>query len=314
MADNSTRDVDVAIVGGGPAGLQAALTLGRIRRTVLLLDSAEYRNATASHMHNFLTHDGDDPADVRAEARKELEHYDTVEHRSDSVLAISPHGSGWHLETAGGDTVHARRVILATGVRDTLPDKPGLRDLWGDVVAHCPFCHGHEFRDRHVAVLGAGPHTPRLAAMMSRITTRLTVLTEGTELAPETREHLEQIGTAVRDDIVTSVQPCPAGARIEFSEGEPLEVAGLFVSPQMAQSAPFAEQLGLEMLASGGVRVDEFGRTSRPGIYAAGDMAHVPALPMPMASVLTAAASGLIAASAAVQDLVAEDHPWVMAA
>jgi len=301
-----THTYDVVVVGAGPAGLQAALTLGRMHRSVQLLDSGDYRNAAAGHMHNFVTHDGTPPAEFRAVARTQLKAYDTVEVRDLRATEVSPDGEGWRVALAGADDVYARKVLLATGLHDTLPDKPGLADLWGDVVAHCPYCHGHEFSGRHVAILGTAPHVTKLAMLMSRIASRLTVLADGGEPDAATSALLAGAGVAVRAEPVTGVCRSSAGATVSFGSGPEEEVGGLFVTTILAQSAPFAEQLGLEMLPSGCVHVDELGRTSRPGVYAAGDLAHPAALPMPLASVLNAAAAGLLAATAADQDLVAE--------
>lgn len=309
-----THPLDVVVIGGGPAGLQAALTLGRMHRTVLLLDSGEYRNAAAGHLHNFVTHDGMPPDEFRAAGRVGLQAYDTVQVRDTRATEVSPHGDGWQVSLSGTDVVHARRVLLATGLRDTLPDKPGLADLWGDVVAHCPYCHGHEFSGRHVAILGTGPHVARVGALIERIASRITVLADGGELDEATSKQLADAGIGIRAEPVTEVRRSGSGASVAFERGPAEEVGGLFVTTVLAQSAPFAEQLGLDLLPSGCVRVDEFGRTSRPGIYAAGDLAHLAALPMPLASVLTAAAAGLLAATAADQDLAATDHGLVVPA
>ena len=129
---------DVIVVGGGPAGLQAALTLGRMHQSALLIDSGQYRNEAAHRMHNFATHDGTPPADFRAAARKEIAAYETVEIRDTVALAIDPVDGNFAVTLDGGDRVSAARIVLATGVRDVLPAIPGLEALWGTVVAHCP--------------------------------------------------------------------------------------------------------------------------------------------------------------------------------
>jgi len=284
---------DVVVIGGGPAGLQATLTLARVHRKVLMVDSGAYRNDPAAHMHNVVTHDGTPPSEFRAAARKDLAAYDTVTVRDDAVTLVAAAGDGFRVEL-GSEVVLARGLVLATGLTDTLPDKPGLAELFGSVVAHCPFCHGHEFAGGHVGILGVagGGHLPGL---VGPIASRVTVFTDGAPLDVELPD-----GVAVRTEPVTGVCPSAVGARVSFGSGPSEEVAGLFVSTTLAQRAPFAEQLGLELNPSGCVRVDAFGRTSMPGVHAAGDMAHLPDLPMPMASVLGAAASGQAAAAALV--------------
>lgn len=309
-----TNTYDVVVVGGGPAGLQAALTLGRMHRSVLVFDSGRYRNDPASHLHNFVTRDGTPPAEFRALAHAELDGYDTVSRRSVTVTSVEPAGDGFTVALADGSRAVGRRVVLATGVRDTLPDVPGLEGLFGTVAAHCPFCHGHEFAGGHIAVLGDGPHVARVALMVLPIASRVTVLSNGGALDAPAQGQLERAGVAVRTDRVTGLAPGGDGARVTFAEGPDEEVAGVFVTTGLSQSAPLAEQLGLALLPSGGIEVDAMGRTSVPGIYAAGDLAHVAALPMAMASVLTAAAAGLVAGAACVADLLEIDHPAPVAA
>jgi thioredoxin reductase len=292
-------DTDIAIIGGGPAGLQAALTLGRIHRRAVLVDDGTYRNARVSHMHNVLTHDGTPPSEFRATARKQLTAYDTIAVREARVDDIGEEGGRFHVMLDDGDVLTARAVILATGVRDELPPVPGLADLWGDLAAHCPFCHGHEFAGTRIGILGAGP-APHLSALLGPMASEIVVLSNDESLPDGFGS-----GVAVRGEKVASVQRRDGGVRVELAGGGDEQVSVLFVAPALRQSAPFAERLGLELNSSGCVRVDEFGCSSRPGVFCAGDMAHLAAHPMPMASVTFAAASGQLAASSAQAALMA---------
>lgn len=295
--------VDVVIIGGGPAGLQAALTLGRMHRKVLLVDSGDYRNAAARHMHNLVTLDGVPPAEFRARARTDLAAYATVSLLDGRVQSVEGEAGAWTVLTDGQYAVHAAAIVLATGLRDTLPATPGLESLWGEVVAHCPYCHGHEFAGRPVGLLGVGPSTLHLVDLMTPIASSLVALADGVAPDSEVLEGLRTRGVEVRHEPVMGVCPSSLGAEISLAHGGSVEVGGLFVTTTLSQSAPFAEQLGLTVLPSGCVEIDEFGRTSRTGIYAAGDLAHRPALPMPIASVLAAAAAGQIAAAGLSADL-----------
>jgi thioredoxin reductase len=303
--DHSPFDHDVAVVGAGPAGLQAALTLGRMHHDVLVLDAGRYRNDPATHMHNFLAHDGRPPAELRAAARDDLASYKTVVVRDLGVASVRPLDGGFVLELADGQTVTAARVVLATGLRDTLPATPGVAELFGTVAAHCPYCHGHEFAGLPVGILGSGPHVARVGLLLHRIAERVTVFADAGALDPDTADLLARAGIAVRPEPVTGVCRSAVGARVTFAGGGDEEVAGLFVTTAFEQAAPFADQLGLAMLPSGCVEVDAVGRTSMPGVYAAGDLAHTAAFPMPMASVLNAAAAGLLAATAVDSDALA---------
>jgi thioredoxin reductase len=275
---------DAIVIGGGPAGLQAALTLGRMHRSVLLLDSGEYRNGTVEHAHNYATHDGIAPAEFRRLARADLAAYDTVEVREATVESVVQDGEEFIVHLAG-TSERAAAVVLATGVRDALPNVPGLAEAWGKEIAACPFCHGHETAGQRVALDLEGPHLDRLTAMLGRI---------GAEL----------VNVHGR---VKSIARVDGGLDLTLDDGSTLNVGGMFVAPTFSQSAPFAAQLGLELNDSGCIRVDALQATSVPGVFAAGDAAHVPDLPMPMSSIITSQAAGMVAGAASVQHLLMRD-------
>ena len=294
---------DVIVIGGGPAGLQAALTLGRVHRDVVLLDSGQYRNATVEHMHNFIGRDGTEPSELRAIARKELEAYTTVEVREAAATLVEPDGDGFRV-MVDDEPLTSRAVVLATGVRDTLPDTPGLAGLWGREAAHCPFCHGHEVSGRTAGILGSGPHTASLGSLLSGIASSVVVLADGGEIADEDAARLAELEIDVRPEPVSALRRTDDGLAAVLDGGPELSLGGIFVATTMSQSAPFAEQLGLAMLPSGCIEIDALGHTSLPGVYAAGDLAHQAALPKPLTSVLNAAAAGQTAGSACAHDLL----------
>lgn len=294
---------DVIIIGAGPAGLQAALTLGRMHRSALVVDSGEYRNGTVLHMHNVVTNDGTAPADFRATARAQLQRYDTIELRSGRVSEVSPADGGFAVQFEDGAVEHAPRVMLATGMRDDLPDVPGLAELWGVRAFNCPFCDGHEFAGRTVGVLGA-ERAEHVVRMLRPIGVSIVVFDDGA-LDDDRRAALESLGAVVHRATVTSVAPDGEGVRV--SAGEAIRVDGIFVTnAAMRQRAPFADQLGLRMLPSGAIEIDEMGRTSLAGVSAAGDLAHRASVPGVMAAVTLAAAAGQLAAIGIVQELVME--------
>jgi thioredoxin reductase len=306
---------DVAVVGAGAAGLQAALTLGRMNRPTVVLGTDRYRNDPAAEMHNFLGHDGSPPAELRTAARTELERYGAVTMLDAEVAAIEGSDDGFALRTTDGDVVEVRRVVLAMGVADTLPDVPGLADLWGDLVAHCPYCHGHEFSGRPVGLLGADASLPLRAALIERIASHRVVLTDGVELDPDVADALKRMDVEVRTEPVLGVRRSALGLDVSLDStggAGPVSLGGLFVHTTWAPTAPFADQLGLDRSPVGAVVVDGFGRTSRRGVYAAGDVAQPAGLPMPMSSVLAAAAGGQVAAASCDRELAAEDNGIVL--
>ncbi len=293
---------DVAVIGAGSAGLQAAQTLGRMHQRTVVLGTDRYRNDPTGHMHNFLGHDGAPPAELRTAARKDAEAYDDVHLRDAEVLRVSGELGDFVLELAGEEPVRARRVLLASGVRDTLPDVPGVAEEFGDLVAHCPFCHGHEFAGTRVGILGSAPHVAAMASMVGPLAREVVVLAHGGELDDATAAGLARLGVPVVPGAVAAVRREGDGLVVDVAGAEPVTLGGLFVKTDWALAAPHAGQLGVELSETGAVVVDAFGRTSVPGVYAAGDMAQGPGLPMPMASVLVAASGGLVAAAACVQD------------
>ncbi|MCX6398863.1 MAG: NAD(P)/FAD-dependent oxidoreductase [Propionibacteriales bacterium] len=302
-----SKQYDVAVIGAGTAGLQAALTLGRMRRDVVVFSTDRFRNDPAEHMQNFLGHDGTPPAELRLAAREDIARYDTVSFVERAVVSITGDPDAFTIEVDGEPSVSARRVLLATGLSDELPAIPGLAELFGSAVAHCPYCHGYEFADRTVGLLGAGPHVPMLAQLMARLANRVVVLTDGAEVSPDVDASLKALRLEVHTGSVLGVEAASDGLRALLDHGHTVELGGMFVAPTWRQAAPFAEQLGLETGDLGGIHVDIMGATSRPGVYAAGDLAHHRDLPMPMASVLTAAAAGLVAGAACDRDLVMAD-------
>jgi thioredoxin reductase len=294
---------DVIVIGAGPAGLQAALTLGRMHRSTLLLDSGEYRNGTVLHMHNVVANDGTPPAEFRATAREQLAEYPDVEIRDISAEHISGEQDDFTVLLADGSEVAARRIVLATGVADALPDVPGLGALWGTRAFSCPFCDGHEHAGKPIAVLGAADRAEHLISLLGRFVGEITVFPVGAAFSGEERRMLESLGARVSSTPVDGVGV--EGADVRVSAGaESTTVDGIFVaSVASTQRAPFAAQLDLRMLPSGSIEIDDFGATSVPGILAAGDLAHRAVLPGPMPAVVLAAAAGQLAAMGIVRTL-----------
>ncbi|MEV0421172.1 NAD(P)/FAD-dependent oxidoreductase [Streptosporangium canum] len=300
---------DVVIVGGGPAGMAAALTLGRAHRAVLLLDAGEGRNAPAGAVHNFLTRDGTPPSELRELGREELSAYPSVQIRTETVTGVSvADEGGFDLDVSDGGTANARRLLLATGLADELPGPRGVAALWGRSAFHCPYCHGYECTGKPVAVIGAEPARVRLALQLSRFATDVALCTGGEPLDPASRAKLESNGVTVRCEAIARLEA--TGDRLEqivFESGRPLARDAVFVVNVPRQRSDLAVRLGCTSFADGCVEVNEFGQTSVPGVYAAGDMARRATVPMPLAAVISAAAAGTVAGAVIDQDLLCAD-------
>ncbi|WP_091230435.1 NAD(P)/FAD-dependent oxidoreductase [Microbacterium sp. 3J1] len=296
---------DAIVIGAGPAGLQAALTLGRMHRPALLLDSGEYRNGTVLHMHNVVAEDGTPPAEFRATAREQLAEYTDLEIRDVAARTVTRTGDGFSVVLDDDTAVEAQHVILATGVADDLPAVPGLQEIWGVTAFSCPFCDGHEHAGRPIGILGAAPRAQHLIGLLGRIVGDITAFPVGEAYTAEETALLEGLGARVSAEPVAAVEPVEGGVRISTATEES-DVAGVFVaSGTLRHRAPFADQLGLRLLDSGSIEIDDFGRTSSPGVFAAGDLAHRASLPGPMASVVMAVAAGQLAAVGVIQSLMA---------
>ncbi|MEV0124030.1 NAD(P)/FAD-dependent oxidoreductase [Streptomyces sp. NPDC050703] len=285
------QEYDVVVVGGGAAGLSAALVLGRSRRRVLVVDAGEPRNAPAAHMQGYLSRDGMPPADFLAEGRKEIQRYG-VEAVRDRVSAVTPDGRGeFVIALAGGGSAHARRVVLATGLVDGLPDVPGLAERWGRDVLHCPYCHGYEVRDEAFGVLAAEPFNSHQALLVTQWSKDVTLFLDKVRELPDAEwERLaaagvsvvegEVAGPVVEDDRLTGVR---------LADGRVVPRSVLFVAAKPVPRSGLLDALGAETRDTPFgpyPALDETGRTSVPGVWAVGNAASA------MEQVVNAASAG----------------------
>ncbi len=287
---------DVVIVGGGPAGLSAALVLGRARRSVLVCDKGTPRNWASRHMHGFITRDGVDPREFRDLAHQELARYDQVELRSAAVVAVSPlkAGGGFEVKLSRGATVRARKLLLATGVFDRLPSVPGLAKLFGTSVFQCPYCHGWEFRDGAVAVYGRGKRGFEMARAMTAWTADIVLCTDGEIVAPTAQRQLQRNGIQVRTAAIAKLEARGGQlSRIVFRDGEKLARDALFFDTPSAEQSALSRAIGCEYGDHGGVKCGQYSSTSVPGVYAAGNITRDVQLAIVAAAEGTRAAFGI---------------------
>jgi len=294
---------DVLLVGGGPSGLSATLTLARARKRVLLCDSGPRRNAAAEQVHNFVTRDGTPPEEFRRIARQQLGNYPNVEIRDVRVESISGARGAFQVQLSSGP-VQARRILLCTGMVDEMLPIDGFRELWGRAIFQCPYCHGWEIQDRGWAYLARASdpgHLLPFTLMIRGWTRDVTVFTGGLELPEESRQQLQAAG--IRLETAPVVRLVAKGDRlegVELANGVVVTCDALFTHPPQKQ-VELVRTLGLELDEEGFVRVDPMKReTSMPGIYASGD------LTMRMQGALFAAASGTQAAAMINMELTAD--------
>lgn len=294
-----TEPSDVAIVGGGAAGLSAALVLGRARRRVIVIDGGAPRNAPAAHMHGFLSRDGMSPAELLAAARAEVRAYG-VEIVEDHVVDAT---AGFTLRLASGATVRARHVLLATGAVDVLPDVIGVRERWGRDFLHCPYCHGWEVRDQPLGVLATGAGSVEHAHLVRQWSDDVILFTHTHAIDGGDRATLQARGIGIVDGVVERlVLRDDRLHAVRLADGRVVPRAAVFVRPALAaRPAGPAEALGCEPAPGGLLRIDADGRTSVPRVWAAGNAAN------PRAQVITAAGEGSAVAIAINTALVSED-------
>jgi thioredoxin reductase len=295
-------EYDVVIIGGSAAGLSAALVLSRARRRVLVVDSGTPRNAPAAHMHGFLSRDGMPPGELLDIGRDEVKGYGG-EVRSGTVTELVQCGpSGFRVLLADGHRVSARRLLVATGLRDELPDVPGLRDRWARDVLHCPYCHGYEVRDQQLGVLGGSPDAVHYAQIVRQWAADVVFFAPTGTLTEADRSQLVARAIGIVEGTVSRVLVEDDHlSGVEMDDGRTVGRGALFVPPRFVPNNDLLVGLGCAMDEDEWVATGATGLTSVPGVWAAGNVAN------PRAQVITAAGEGSAAAIAINGDLVDED-------
>lgn len=298
---------ECAVIGGGAAGLSAALVLGRARRRTIMIDGDDQSNRASPGIGGLLGYDQRPPAELYAAGRKELEAYPSVEYRLGEVLSGRREDDGFVLEVDGGDEIRAKRVLLATGMAYSPPQLPGVAGLWGTSVFQCPFCHGWEMRDKKLAALAAGEQGVHTAMMLKGWTDDVVLLTDGKrQLTPDDERLLHGAGVTIDDRrVVELISEDGELTAIAFADGSRLEREGLLVEAPVRQRSTLAKDLGATCtpgpLGTEPLGIDEINRTTAGGVFAAGDVCTE------QPHIAGAIASGSQAAMIIVQSLLADE-------
>ena len=296
------NEYDVVVIGGGAAGLSAALVLSRARRRVAVVDAGEPRNAPAAHMHGFLSRDGQPPGDLLAAGREEVKGYGGQLIGGTVAGIVQGRTPGFQVVLADGPPLRTRRVLVATGLRDELPSIPGVHERWGRDLLHCPYCHGYEVRDQPLGVLGGTPDADQHAQLVRQWSSDVVYFPHTDELAADQREQLVARSIGVVDGTVKRlVVDNDRLHGIELDDGRVIPRAAVFVRPRLVPNTDLLVGLGCASDDKGWVVADAVGRTTVSGVWVAGNAAN------PRAQVITAAGEGSSAAIALNADLVDEE-------
>lgn len=267
--------LDVAIIGGGPAGLNAALVLGRARKNVAVIDEGRPRNAVTREAHGFLTRDGISPSQFRRIAKEEISAYPSVSFVADTAVSIAGTDDHFQIATAQGKTFASKKLLFAVGMKDRPLDIPGLAEVYGKSAFVCPYCDGWELRDEPLVIISKGADVMHFAPLISGWTNRFTICTDGPdELTDAQREELRRHRVPVLESPIRSIDSDDGIVRqVVLEDGTTIPCTGIFFKPELVTGSDLPRVIGCHITESGTVVVDDFGKTNVPGVYSAGDAA-----------------------------------------
>jgi thioredoxin reductase len=269
------KHYDVIIIGGSYAGLAAGLALGRALRDVLIIDSGDPCNRQTPYSHNFLTNDGKTPHEIAGAARQQVQQYDSVDFLNDWVAASHRTENDFEVHVQRGERFRAKKLVVATGIKDIMPEITGLSACWGISVLHCPYCHGYEVRHQKTGIIANGDNGFELSALISNWTNDLTLYTNGTSiLTPQQRTKLEQHQVGIIETEIELIEHASGHIRnIVFKNGGSAPAKVLYARLPFAQHSDIPQMLGCELTPEGYVKIDSTQRTTVHGVFACGDNA-----------------------------------------
>lgn len=296
------KNFDVIIIGGSYAGLSAGMSLGRSLRNVLIIDSGKPCNRQTPHSHNFITHDGSTPKEINNLARKDVEKYSTVQFHEGIAAQILKNNNDFEVKTLSNERFHAKKIILASGVKDVMPNIPGFEDCWGISVLHCPYCHGYEVKNEVTGILSNGDMAYEFSKLIFNMTKNLTLFTNGKPtLTQEQIEKLKQNKINLNEQEIESVEHDNGSIqKIIFKNGNFASLKVLYAKIPFEQNINVTETLGCELTEQGFIKVDPMQKTSVPGVFACGDNVTM------MRSVANAVAQGNFAGAVVNKELSEE--------
>jgi thioredoxin reductase len=294
--------IDVGIIGGGPAGLSAALVLGRARKSVVVIDEGQPRNRVTRETHGFLTRDGVTPSEFRRIAKEQINPYPSVQFVEEAAVSVSGTDGDFQITTSQGKGYRFKKLLFAVGMKDLPLDIDGSTEVYGKSAFVCPYCDGWELRDQPLVLIVKGARAMHLAKMISGWTSQYSICTDGPDdLTDEQREELKQHQVPVFNSPIARIESTDGQVQhVALQDGTIVPCKGIFFAPKLAAGSNLPQAIGCEVTESGTVTVDHFGKTNVAGIYSAGDAAAE------MYQAITAASMGSIAAAGINFELLSE--------
>ena len=264
---------DVIIIGGSYAGLSAAMTLGRSLRNVLVIDNGKPCNEQTPHSQNFLTQDGKTPKEISALAKTQVEKYDTIKFYDGKAVSAEKTDFGFEITSENGEKLDSKKLIVATGIRDEVPDIKGFKESWGISLIHCPYCHGYEYRGKKTGVIANGDRGFHIISLVNNLTKDLTIFTRGkTNFNDQQLEKLEKNNIHIIETEIEELKHQNGMVKsIILSDGKVLNFEVVYGPSPFTQHSDIAESLGCEMTEMGHIKIDQFQKTNVVGLFACGD-------------------------------------------
>lgn len=297
------KNFDVIIIGGSYAGLSAAMTLGRSLRSVLIIDSELPCNRQAPYSHNFITQDGERPGIISKKAKAEVLNYPTVSFLRGLAVSGKKIKNGFAITTNTGKTFNAKKLIMATGIKDIMPDIKGFAECWGISVIHCPYCHGYEFRNQKTAIMANGDKAFHIASLVNNLTGKITILTQGeADFTEQQIIKLNKHNINIIETGISSIEHENGHIKnMVFDNGQSIRFDVVYAAIQFTQHSDMPHSLGCELTEQGYIKIDAAQRTAVNGVYACGDSTNI------MRSVAYAVATGNVAGAMVNREITEEE-------
>ncbi|MFY1047353.1 NAD(P)/FAD-dependent oxidoreductase [Chryseobacterium sp. GP-SGM7] len=298
----SAAHYEVIIIGGSYSGLSAAMALGRSLRKVLVIDSGKPCNEQTPHSHNFLTQDGKSPKEIVSLAKKQVEEYETITFYHGKAIDSKKVENGFEITTAKGETLTSKKLILATGITDEIPEIKGFEECWGISLIHCPYCHGYEYKGKKTGIIANGDKAVHIASLVKNLTDDVTVITKGK--GKFTEEQLQKLKNNKIEIIESGISELKHQngivESIIFSDGEEVKFEAVYGAFPFKQHSEIPKQLGCEFTEFGHIKVDFMQKTNIPGVFGCGDNSSM------MRSVSNAVMTGNVAGAMVNMELVTD--------